>query len=318
MVSLWVAYSSGRPSGAALRAAGIVGVVRYVGVGSAGKRLTAAEYQDLTAAGVQVAGVVETTTTRSAAGYAAGVTDGRSAAADCAAMGCDPTMPLFATCDNTTWGQANLDYVRGFRDAVGQSRTGAYGFAPFVTAVHSAGTADWFWEAGHPSGAAWVHLWQRNGFGGTPTTATIGGVVCDLNEQYRQIAGGGSADMAVIDDAAYQVTHPWVPNELVVKDPNVDAMTLVDKVERLVWEMYGLRLSRGRTGPDTIAGNAANAVRAGEDAVDAANAATAAVAALRTDLPGMVDAAVRVALGDMITNGVLTVKVSIVANGASA
>jgi hypothetical protein len=53
-IAKWADFSSGRPGSAALKAAGISGVIRYVGIGSASKRITAAEYADYSANGIQV------------------------------------------------------------------------------------------------------------------------------------------------------------------------------------------------------------------------------------------------------------------------
>jgi hypothetical protein len=187
----WVDYSGGNPGGANLRAAGVTGAIRYVGIGSGPKRLTAAELADLVVNSVQVYGVAESTVSRSLSGYSAGLADAQAVQADPTAT----RLPIiYATDDETTWTQASVDYVRAFRDVLGVGRTGAYGFAPFLAAVHAAGLASSYWQAGLPPSrtgtSAFVNIWQRQGTSGaasdgpaSPTTVTIGGVGCDLNNR---------------------------------------------------------------------------------------------------------------------------------------
>ncbi|SEF34425.1 protein of unknown function [Amycolatopsis pretoriensis] len=191
-------YSAGRPSGAALKAAGFTGVVRYVGLGSAGKRLTAAEYRDLVAAGVQVLlvaelGVGDSWGTATDDDYARGKANAAAALNDAHACGIpDRDIVIFAASDaqpSATWHVTDtVKYVRGFRDVLGLSRTGHYGFAATNQAVHAAGVASFYWRCGAEPSAAdkgWVHLWQRNR---NPTTRVVAGVPCDINDVYRPIS----------------------------------------------------------------------------------------------------------------------------------
>jgi len=203
MTVLWADYV-GYPGGAALAAAGFVGVVRYVGIGGSAKRLTAAEYQDLVGHGLKVLGVVESTTTEADKGYAAGVADARAAAADIAAVTGGRGLDfVFATNDKPGYVPADVDYVRGFRDVFGLARTGAYGFADFLSAVRQLGYASVFWQAGKPPSltgtAGLAHFWQRQGTTGqivagavvdgpaNPTQITVAGVPVDINNQLRPL-----------------------------------------------------------------------------------------------------------------------------------
>lgn len=209
-MNTWVDYSQGVPSGAGLAAAGITGAIRYVGLGSSGKRLTQPELDDLRAHGITVLGVAESTTTEANNGYAAGQADAQTALADPVST----TLPvLFAANDQSTYTQADVDYVRGFRDVVGLARTGAYGFGDFLTACRDQGVASTFWQAGHPpnmTNTPWVHFWQRQGTSGdgtsgpaSPTTQTIDGVVCDLDNQLNALIG---ALVTTLDDT-FQSTY---------------------------------------------------------------------------------------------------------------
>jgi glycoside hydrolase-like protein len=207
MTALWGDYV-GYPGGAALRAAGFTGVVRYVGIGGSAKRLTAAEYADLSGNGLHVLGVVESTTTEADNGYAAGVSDARAAQADIANLTGGRGLDfVFAANDKTTYIQADVDYVRGFADVLGVRKTGAYGFSDFLTAVRDAGVATVFWQAGHPPSitgtGGFVHFWQRQGTPGdasdgpaTPTTTTVGGVTVDLDNQRLPLPKGDNVGMS--------------------------------------------------------------------------------------------------------------------------
>lgn len=200
MTNLWVDYSGGRPGGAALKAAGITGAIRYVSAGSAGKLVTAAEYADLVAHGVQVLLVYELGVHDAEGGYTQGAAHAQAALSTARAYGIPDSVGIAAAADeHLTAGQvpAAVDYVRGFRDVLGKNRTGAYGFAEFVDAVHTAGYAGWYWKCGSAPSAAesgWVNFWQRNT---GQTTQVINGIICDLNEERIPVTG---VDMPLTND----------------------------------------------------------------------------------------------------------------------
>lgn len=181
-------YSGGYPGGAALRAAGFAIVIRYVGLGSPGKRITAAEYRDLVANGIQVLLVAELGVHDAEGGYPAGVVNAQAALADARRLGIPDSVGIAAACDeHLTTAQITtcVDYVRGFHDVLGQGRTGAYGFAEFVDAVHAQGYAGWWWKAGAAPTAAestWVSFWQQN-----TGTQTVNHVAVDIDLQYHQV-----------------------------------------------------------------------------------------------------------------------------------
>lgn len=207
MTALWGDYV-GYPGGAALQAAGFTGVVRYVGIGGSDKRLTAAEYADLASHGLQVLGVVESTTTEADNGYATGVSDAQAAQADIANLTGGRGLDfVFATNDKTTYEQADVDYVSGFSSVFGAHKTGVYGFSDFLTAVRNTGAATVFWQAGRPPSLTgtgdFVHFWQRQGTVGdasdgpaTPVTQGIGGVTVDLDNQRLELPYGDNVGMS--------------------------------------------------------------------------------------------------------------------------
>ncbi|MCU1680925.1 MAG: hypothetical protein JWQ81_1664 [Amycolatopsis sp.] len=197
----WADYSGGRPSGATLKADGYVGVIRYVGLGSAGKRITAAEYQDLVRNGIQVLLVAELNTDDAwvaADDYAAGVSHANTARADARTCGIPDSVPILAAADShATAGQVAdaVKYARGFNDALGHTESGTYGFLETLTGAHNAGVGSYFWLAGSQPSAAnqqWIHLWQRN-----DGTAPVAGVQVDISEQYLPI---GAPDMLLTDN----------------------------------------------------------------------------------------------------------------------
>lgn len=196
--AVYLDYSSGRPSGASVAAYPAEGVARYGGIGSSGKRLTAAEFADLAAHGRQVRMVAEKTTTDADAGYNAGVANARACEADRVTFGMSDSTIIYAANDKSSYTAADVDYVRGFRDVLGV-RAGAYGFGSYLAAIYAEGyvVAGNYWQAGpapsRTGTSGFVGLWQRQGGvvaasdGPTaPTTATIGGVVCDLNNKLME------------------------------------------------------------------------------------------------------------------------------------
>jgi hypothetical protein len=217
----WADYSGGHPSGAALAAAGFVGAIRYVGIGGSGKRMTAAEYRDLIANGLQVLLVAEQSTTDAWGGYNAGVANASAALADARALGVPDSVPIFAAADaHATAAQAAaaVDYTRGFRDVLGQGRTGFYGFTETLSAVRNSGFVTYYWRCGSQPSAAeqtWTHFWQRNS---SPTQIDVAGVSCDINEQYLAIATDSRPNSAtdLNNDEESIVLVPAGTNEHVV------------------------------------------------------------------------------------------------------
>lgn len=204
MIEQW-ADSNGRLSGAALVSANIAGALRYGGIGSSSKWITKAELADLQSHGRAVRLIAESSTTRADAGYSAGVADAQAMATFRASLGLPASTYIYATRDTSTWSQAVLDYVRGFRDVLGVECTGAYGFGTaqdgtygtkpnLIGEIHRLGCASSLWQCGWPpsktGNAGIVHFWQRQGTSGvageqpaTPTAATLAGTAIDYNNR---------------------------------------------------------------------------------------------------------------------------------------
>lgn len=188
----WGDYSGGRPTAAALKAAGYTGVIRYIGLGSAGKRITNAEYQDLTSHGLQVLLVAELNTHDAEGGYQAGRANATTALADARILGIPDTVGIAAACDEHLTGAqipAAVDYARGFQDIIGRDRCGIYGFIEFTTACKNAGVGSWYWRCGTKPSVAdqqWTHFWQRNT---GVTQEAVAGITVDINDQLLPVGG---------------------------------------------------------------------------------------------------------------------------------
>lgn len=191
----WADYSGGRPSGAALRAAGFGGAIRYIGLGNEAKQVNAAEYRDLTGSGVQVALVAELGTgdawgTDTDDDFGRGASYARTALADARANGIPDLVPIACAADAHAAAFQIDDVVRyaqGFESVIGKGRTGFYGFQETLSVVHNAGVGSWYWRCGsEPSTAekTWTNFWQRNA---GEVRRTVAGVQCDINEQYHPI-----------------------------------------------------------------------------------------------------------------------------------
>lgn len=123
-------------------------VCRYL-VPSGWKRLTKEEADALSAAGLQIISVFETTANRALGGYAAGLADGAAALQAAAEVG-QPvgTRIYFAVDFDVVSAQMPtvIDYIRGCSAATPEYLTGVYGSAAVIQAVKSAGSCSGFWQ----------------------------------------------------------------------------------------------------------------------------------------------------------------------------
>lgn len=215
----WADFSGRPPGAAALKASGFSGVIRYIGLGSEGKQIHRAEYEDYVHNGVDVLLVAELTISDAWAALddrATGVARAQLAMTDARAEGIPDSVPIaWAADSHATAAQVRdaVEYGRGFQAVLG-SRSGAYGFMETLRAVRAAGGASWYWLAGaKPSAAdqAWVNIWQRN-----DSTRTVGGIVCDINETYAPMGPHTLEDdvsfselvtVSSPGDRAYSETH---------------------------------------------------------------------------------------------------------------
>lgn len=189
----WADFSGRPPGAAALKAAGFVGVLRYIGLGSEGKQIHRAEWEDYLRHGLLVLLVAELGTNDAWAAlddYATGRARAELALADVRAeapASVDPgrvRISCAADAHASSAGQISdaVAYSRGFASVLGVGQSGFYGFVETSRAVHDADTVGWHWRCGsEPSelDKRWVNFWQRNR---PPTAVVINGTTCDINE----------------------------------------------------------------------------------------------------------------------------------------
>lgn len=195
-----VDFSWARPGGAAIAAAGKKFVMRYLypdGQGSKGLDLS--EVTDYRAHGLQIGVVFETSATRTLSGFAAGVADAHTSAAQLASLGMTGTAVYFGVDFDATASQYSVigSYLDGAATVLGKDRTGLYaGFGPIDALVGvrcKYGWQTYGWSARRVSAKAHVYQYLNgqtlNGgsvdlcrtlqddfgaFGGTTTTAGSG------------------------------------------------------------------------------------------------------------------------------------------------
>jgi hypothetical protein len=203
--------SAGRPTAAQVKAAGYVGVIRYIGFPANRKCITAAEYADMTSAGVGVALVYEQTAGDALGGRPAGRAGAALAKSHAATVGYPANLPIYMACDTdivsglerarrlaevgmdtfaaehrqahrpltASQMDAVLDYCRGAGDVLGGPHmVGIYGEFDVIERCAVAGVAEWFWQTRAWSGgrlSAHAHLRQEIG------TYVVGGIDCDRN-----------------------------------------------------------------------------------------------------------------------------------------
>lgn len=198
-------YSARRLSGASIRAAGYTFVNRYLWFpGQRWPALTADEYRDLTANGIEVHAIYEQDTNDPAGGWNAGVAMARQAVQSAQAAGLPPGTTIYMCADAwlSTHGipvSTAMSFLDGARSVLAPAGylTGAYGFRDFVHAAQDGGHADRFWLCGAESGVrAGIHQYQWNN-----GRVYVDGLECDLNKQYLPMTdrapggdGGGNPD----------------------------------------------------------------------------------------------------------------------------
>lgn len=150
------------PDPAAIKAAGFVGVGRYLPIGK-GKDLTAAEAQAHLAAGLWLFGIWELTANRALGGKAAGAADVAAAEAAADSVGYPREDVIFYTVDFDATPAQVTAYFRAIKAAAVRP-VGVYGSDKVVDALLAAGLADWGWQSTAWSGgrvSSKAHLFQR-------------------------------------------------------------------------------------------------------------------------------------------------------------
>jgi len=173
-----VDYAWSHPTPAALKAAGVEFVMRYLSTDTT-KALSKAEATALAAAGIWVGVVWETTATRMEAGHAGGVADAKAALAQATACGMPAGRPIYFAADwDVTQAQQTAvnAYLAGAATVLGADRVGIYGGYYTVKRALDAKAATWAWQAAAWSGGQWD---TRANLQQPIATVSIGGVTCD-------------------------------------------------------------------------------------------------------------------------------------------
>lgn len=143
-----VDYAFSRPSPAALVAAGKQFAVRYLSGGRSSKDLTASELKALTAAGLNVCLVWETSGGAAKGGRNQGIFDARIATKQAASLGLSGVPIYFAVDFDAQGSTLNtvVEYVKGAASILGFELTGVYGGIKVIDACYKAKACKWLWE----------------------------------------------------------------------------------------------------------------------------------------------------------------------------
>lgn len=163
-------FSYDRFSPAEVKAAGRVGVVRYVASGRPLVSATKAEVDAFRAAGLSFVAVWQFGKTRPLDGHDAGVTDAKDAAVYTAGLGAAGTDPVYFSVDfppTPTQLPTVLAYFEGVASVLGWYRVGAYANAPTIDYLHDRTPIPLFWlhnwgSAGQVPDVANLHQYSIN------------------------------------------------------------------------------------------------------------------------------------------------------------
>jgi len=170
-----------------------------------GRGISAAEYQAMTAAGIDTFLYWESSEGWMLGGFAAGVYAAQNAQANLLAAGMPETTPVYMACDvdASPDDQAAIDdCLRGAAEVIGPERVGIYGGYHVIKRCKENGTATWFCQTSAWSGGMLLpeaHLYQY------AYNQYFAGTNCDLVRAYQ--LNYGQASPVVID-----VVPPAVPS----------------------------------------------------------------------------------------------------------
>lgn len=228
-------YAFTHPSPAALKAAGITFVCRYLSTDPA-KDINATELAALHEAGISVVLNWETTADFTLGGASRGMVDARSARAQANALGAPGSIPIYYSADfDVTSSQIAtvLDYLHGAADAEGsKSLVGVYGGYAVVKAAIDAGFLGWQTYAW--SGGQWD---PRAVIRQTHNGQDIGGVSIDLDEavaaEFGQWAPATAATTA-------STAPPWPGRQLHLTSPHMTGTDVREFQARLIARGWNL------------------------------------------------------------------------------
>lgn len=211
-------YSAGKPGAAALKRAGFVGAVRYIGQPGWTKNTSAAELQDFNEHGLGMALVFELSAGDWRGGFEAGVRNARAARDHADAIEFPPDRPIYMAVDQDVVSEAEFRQVDAYLDGAAsvlhKLRTGPYGEFEVCRRSAERGYV-WQWQCRAWSGTPpqmfdGRRLFQyyghpESGPGGTPgPNITVGGVEVDTNEVNHPDWGQHTAEGLNMTEAQMQ------------------------------------------------------------------------------------------------------------------
>lgn len=213
-----VDYSQSYPGPAALKDAGKFFVVRYLADDWRG--LSVPEIDELTAGGVDIAVVYESTEGRALDGELAGIFDATYAQNKLVQLGLSQTMPIYfaVDCDAAPDDQAAIDaYLGGAAQVIGAERVGVYGGYWVVSRCAANGSAKWYWQTTAWSGGNFFdgnHLYQY------AYNLWINNVNCDATQALQDNYGQASKFSGVpVPPIPPPTTKPPKPSKYAKPNP---------------------------------------------------------------------------------------------------
>lgn len=197
-MTLGIDYAGGRPSGAAIKAAGYNFVCRYLSDGGRnlpGKQLLLPESADLHANGVDIVLNWETTGETARGGFAAGVADALGAVSQGIVLGSPVGTVVYFSLDWEVQPYEHAvvaNYFRGVNSVIGVQATGAYGDAEILQYLWDSGVIAWRWQTqawSHNVVDAGINILQNNNAG----YVNVGGTQCDIDEALTENFGQWAA-----------------------------------------------------------------------------------------------------------------------------
>ncbi|WP_067458214.1 DUF1906 domain-containing protein [Actinomadura macra] len=158
MAVFGVDYAWGRPGVAALKRAGAKFVCRYLSHDTTGKNLTRDEANELSAAGLWLVVVWESTASRALDGREAGEDDARAAAGQAESLGMPDDRPIYFAVDfdATSEQQRAINaYLDGAASVIGRERVGLYAGHGPIKRAFDAGKITYGWQTYAWSGGDW-------------------------------------------------------------------------------------------------------------------------------------------------------------------
>lgn len=225
MTDIWLDYSFARPSLAEAKAAGVVGVIRYLAPPDPNnaKILTPGERDAILAAGLDLALVYESYAERALEGAVAGAQDALIALAGARALGYPEGACLYFAVDTDTTDYATIGgYFATVRAELhGAYRVGVYGSYGVVAAMLTEGLADCAWQTvawsnrqRHPDAVLYQNgtQWFNGAADVNEVTGHVGSWLQptegdDMSAQAEQRIDAIFAQLGTLVNAAYTIEH---------------------------------------------------------------------------------------------------------------